>query len=148
MDRFWSKVDKTGDCWEWTGAKHSSKGYGSFWFEGRSVKAHRLAYKIAFSPIPDGMFVCHSCDNPSCVNPDHLFLGTNQDNQSDMYAKGRGRKCVGSESPHSKLTEDDIKAIRTEPKVRGYGVKLASQYGVSTALISQIIKGAAWSHIS
>lgn len=91
--RFWFRVDKTGDCWTWTGGT-SRNGYGAFWTkEKRLVRASRFSYALHYGPIPDGMVVCHRCDNPPCVRPDHLFLGTQGDNMRDMWQKGRqGRR--------------------------------------------------------
>jgi len=88
MKRFWDKVEKTDGCWLWTASK-SEDGYGYFRFDGGMRKAHRMSWLFTNGEIPEGMFVCHSCDNPSCVNPEHLWLGTNQDNQDDMNEKGR-----------------------------------------------------------
>ena len=88
IQRFWSKVDKRGACWNWTASRMVS-GYGVLKFRGRTCGAHRVAYELTHGPIPDGMVVMHSCDNPSCVNPAHLSLGTICDNMRDMYAKGR-----------------------------------------------------------
>jgi hypothetical protein len=89
--RFWEKVDKSGDCWIWKAFKNK-QGYGRVGFvAGRSVNAHRVSYVMAYGEIPDGHFVCHKCDNPSCVRPDHLFAGTRQDNIDDMMIKKRGK---------------------------------------------------------
>lgn len=88
MDRFWSRVDKDGACWEWAGARHP-QGYGVFSAGGRSLRAHRFAFQLANGPIPEGMFVLHSCDNPPCVNPAHLRLGSHADNMRDMSARRR-----------------------------------------------------------
>jgi hypothetical protein len=87
-DRFWSKVDQSGDCWIWT-ATRSGKGYGQFGVDGRLVIAHRWAYEAERGSIPPGLFVCHRCDVPACVRPDHLFLGTAKENSEDMVRKGR-----------------------------------------------------------
>jgi hypothetical protein len=90
--RFWAKVDKNGECWEWTGSRQGN-GYGRFRTvggrQGRTDYAHRLAALDALGPVPDGMEVCHRCDNRRCVRPDHLFYGTRTDNVRDCMAKGR-----------------------------------------------------------
>lgn len=88
--RFWQFVDKSGDCWVWTGARNKA-GYGRFGQGGdtRMVYAHRASYELHYGPVPTGMFVCHTCDNPSCVRPDHLFVGTRGDNMRDAHQKGR-----------------------------------------------------------
>ena len=91
MTRFWSKVQKTDGCWLWTGSRNRTWAYGRFRSGPgrRSVLAHRFAWELVHGPIPGGLFVCHHCDNPSCVNPEHLFLGTHTDNMRDMVNKGR-----------------------------------------------------------
>ncbi|MFJ9387747.1 HNH endonuclease signature motif containing protein [Nocardioides sp. NPDC101246] len=88
MERFWSKVAKTETCWIWS-AYRDEKGYGSFGWNGKLIKAHRAAYELTFGPIPSGAHVLHSCDNPSCVNPDHLSLGTHTENMRQKVARGR-----------------------------------------------------------
>src|SRR6266850_5551698 len=87
-ERFWAKVDKTGQCWVWTGGKFRC-GYGVVKRDGKLLKAHRLAWQMHFGRIPDGAFIMHHCDNPPCVRPQHLFPGTNADNVADKIAKGR-----------------------------------------------------------
>ena len=87
LDRFWAKVKKGPDCWEWTAAKRY--GYGAIKWDGWTQQAHRVSYQIHVGPIPPEKFICHHCDNPGCVNPDHLFSGTSMDNTTDAKIKGR-----------------------------------------------------------
>lgn len=89
-ERFWEKVDKSGDCWVWTRSTNGS-GYGQITMPraGAPMLAHRVSWLLHYGPIPAGLFVCHRCDNPPCIRPEHLFLGTNRDNSRDMGAKGR-----------------------------------------------------------
>lgn len=89
-DRFWSWADRSGDCWLW---QHSTdaKGYGSYRVDGKLRRAPRIAYTLAYGPIPDGMIVMHTCDTPACINPAHLRIGTEKENTADMFAKGRDR---------------------------------------------------------
>lgn len=87
-ETFWSRVDQSGDCWEWTGARFP-RGYGTTRFEGKNWYSHRLAWVLTNGPIPAGLQVCHTCDNPPCCRPEHLFLGTIKENLQDASAKGR-----------------------------------------------------------
>ena len=98
-ERFWAKVDKTGECWVWTAAK-AGGGYGYIGVGGKVVRAHRLSYEWANGPIPDGIFVCHRCDNRACVRPDHLLLGDHAANMRDMASKGRNYKPFKSRCRH------------------------------------------------
>lgn len=133
MDRFLSKVDKTTDCWLWTGYR-CSQGYGRFWWKGTMKLAHRVSYELFVAPVGD-LCVCHRCDNPRCVNPDHLFLGTKAENVADMDGKGRRRPARGFALPHTKLSPEDRKKIRQEV---GPQREVARMYGVSQTTVWRI----------
>ncbi len=143
-ERFHSKyeVDAFG-CWIWTGARHGD-GYGHFGVGGSGVheKAHRVSYKIHVGPIPDGLIVCHKCDVRPCVNPDHLFLGTYQDNIDDAVSKGR--MAVGERSGVSRLTEDDVRLIRESPLSER---KIATLLGVHRGTVNAVRSGRTWGHL-
>ncbi len=145
--RFWEKVDKRGpdECWLWKASK-TPFGYGRFNFaKGFSPHAHRTAFYLANGPIPKGLYVCHSCDTPACVNPKHLFLGTPADNMADKIAKGRhssGVRPWGAKVNTSKLSASDAIAIYRSRKDRD---NLAKIYGVSTTAIRLIQIGKNWS---
>lgn len=146
--RFWSKVDRTGgpdNCWLWKAGRFST-GYGQFHVRGRSNVASRVAYDIYFGEIPAGYQVCHKCDNPLCVNPRHLFLGTTQDNTRDRDRKGRQSR--GEKVNTCKLTPDSVRQIRHLYATQEYTqVQLAKQYGVSQVQIGHIVRGEHWKHI-
>lgn len=147
-ERFWARVDKSGgdsSCWPWLGAK--DKGYGKLGFNGKNTSAHRVAYELTYGSILDNLFACHKCDNPSCCNPDHLFLGTNGDNIRDMVSKGRawlqqpGVAPRGSANPNAKFSPAQVVAIRdayANKSMTGRG--LAKAYGVGVNTISRIIQ--------
>jgi len=150
--RFWEHVDKTGSCWLWTGSKDKD-GYGGFTDENRrNIRAHRASWIIHFGPIPTGMNVCHKCDNPPCVRPDHLFLGTYQDNTIDMVNKGRhggGGKGVsrGSRNGCAKLNEQQVLKIRD---LLDKGEKtdiIAAKFKVYWLTIFNIKHRKTWKHI-
>jgi len=142
-ERFWAKVDKKGttDCWEWTGAK-LPKGYGVISEGGRNLYAHRVSWELQNGGIPPDMLVCHHCDNPSCVNPAHLFIGTMADNQQDMANKGRSSR--GERRWSSKLSKQDVHGIRQMLGQDILGKVIAKKYGMSQAAISNIKTGKTW----
>ncbi len=154
-ERFWPKVAKTADCWEWT-ARRNPKGYGQTTArDGRGVLAHRLSWELHFGPIPVGMLVCHHCDNPPCVRPDHLFLGTRQANARDSVRKGRqtwqqhpDRLARGERVGGVRLTEDRVREIRARRSTGATYRSLGDVYGVSPSTIVLIIHGKTWRHVA
>jgi len=152
-ERFWSKVNKSGECWEW-GASFNTTGRGQFKLNGMMVLAHRLSYVMNHPITIDLMeghreiLVCHRCDNPKCVNPSHLFLGSHNDNTKDMMDKGRHHDGKGEKCPTSKLTEAQVREIRIKyANGRISQRQLALEYGVHQATIFRIILRRTWSHI-
>lgn len=143
-ERFWDKVDKSGDCWIWMAVRHKKMGYGLFGLSHRQlVLAHRFAYEQAFGAIPDGLSVLHRCDNPPCCNPEHLFLGTRADNIADMCAKGRHPH--GETHGYSKLTWDAVRAIRAIYRERrATQTQIAEQFGVDQTTVSLIVLNRIW----
>lgn len=142
-ERFWDKVNITEGCWLWT-ADHNGR-YGIAILPGRKrIFAHRASWELANGPIPKDMFVCHKCDNPLCVRPDHLFLGTPYDNVQDMIHKGRTNWPKGEVQGNSKLTEIQVRAILKDP--RPY-VLIAKDYKIGPDSISRIKNGKRWKHI-
>ncbi len=156
--RFWSKVEKGATCWNWGAAIWKSNGYGCFTIRSLSYRAHRISYEIHFGN-PHGLMVLHTCDNRHCVRPDHLFLGTHQDNMDDMTEKGRaasGKKHRahlhpdtirrGSSNGNSRLTEDKVREIRSLFPSKS-ARELGAIYGVSRIMIRKILNREAWFHI-
>lgn len=139
------EFDTNGGCWLWTGLI-SQEGYGRVCKGRKSYLAHRESYRT-FVGCPDGMLVCHKCDVRSCVNPAHLWLGTNDENMADMAAKGRAKpsRVHGMAHPHAKLTDDDVLAIRQSSTSDG---KLAEIYGVANETIRKARSGKSWKHLN
>ena len=145
--RFWSKVKKGKGCWEWQGAKLID-GYGLFYLdsENRTYRVHRLSWEFVNGKIPKKLLVLHKCDNPPCIRPSHLFLGTNMDNTQDQLKKGR--LIVGENHSQAKLTQGKIIKIRKLYKQRNTSyAKLAKKFRVNSTTIAQIIRYEAWKHI-
>lgn len=145
LDRFNAKCQKTDGCWIWVGARKPS-GYGNFYLNGRYLGSHQAAYLLHIGPIAGGLYVCHRCDNPSCVNPEHLFLGTPSENQADMAVKGRavGIREGGERHPNSKLTKEAVALIREKRKEGALLKELAAEFGVSESNISVICSSKGW----
>lgn len=143
-DRLLAKININAEsgCWEWSASKR--QGYGKIKVDGKYIGAHRVSYAIHRGVIPSGMHVCHQCDNRACINPEHLFLGTNADNMADRDAKGRGVIFRGENHGSSKLAEADVLAIRASKLSQR---KLAAIYGVSGRYISSVRTGKNWAHL-
>lgn len=147
-DRFWPKVDRRGpdECWPWKGSR---RGFGHGQIGGAGgrgtspVGAHRVSWEIHYGPVPIGLCVCHRCDNPPCVNPSHLFLGTHADNVADKVAKGRGRAASrpGAGNPNAKLTESDVAEIRRRLLTGEPGTAIARDFGISSTHVYWIRDG-------
>jgi len=138
---FWDNVIKRNNgCWEWQGGCND-KGYGCCQYKGRQRYAHRVAWLLMYGKIAEGMFVLHKCDNPLCVNVEHLFLGTHSDNMKDMAIKGRGAR------PGAKLNSKEVSEIRARYKNRIGLKKLACEYMVSPSTIWRIVRKKTWRHV-
>jgi hypothetical protein len=144
-DRFWAKVDKRGkkDCWEWA-ASRDSLGYGRIRSGSRILSAHRLSWELHKGPIPVGLSVLHRCDNPPCCNPVHLFLGSQQDNVSDMIMKGRRKVFRGIENGNARLTENIVRAIRATMEPQR---KIAKQFNICQSTVGKIKNRKIWRHL-
>lgn len=150
-ERFLLKIHKTKDCWLWVGAKMGS-GYGVMRDSDQSMQgAHRISYKLYKGDIPKDKIICHTCDNKSCVNPDHLFLGTQSDNMQDMHKKGRanfgGRNQTGKNNNAVKVTEDQVITIKKLHKQKIKQADIAKITGVSRPNVWCIVHGKSWNHI-
>lgn len=153
--RFWAKVDTSGGsnaCWEWTAGLN--KGYGKIGVKMSYQLAHRVSYELHIGPIPKGLHVLHSCDNPACVNPIHLFIGTNDDNIADKLSKGRQASPRGMKNANAKLTPEAVRDIRENyvPGSQGsrqkYSLRyFARKYKVSHPTILRVVKNEGWDHV-
>ncbi len=147
---FMRKVQKTDTCWLWIGHRQEY-GYGKFRWQGEAVQAHRVSWELHRGHIPKGVQICHKCDNPPCVNPDHLFLGTQSDNMQDCKRKGRFHPPpTGKGSAHNqaKLSDADVFHIRRSYRSGVPARSLASRYKLTRAYIYKVISGATWQHLS
>ena len=149
--RFWAKVDRRShsECWPWKGC-FNSKGYGRMRVRHLYLRAPRLSWIITFDrPIPDNHVVMHRCDNPACVNPSHLAIGTARDNTRDAWLRGRfqGRveRTRGERNYRARLTADDIRAIRNSGDT---SATLAAHYGINRGTVNKIKRGALWRHVT
>lgn len=153
-ERFWLKVDKEISdifcdgtrCWEWVGSLNKD-GYGLY-YNGRNIGSHRYSYLITFGEFDTKLNVLHKCDNPKCVNPHHLFLGTQQDNMRDKFKKGRQSRVIGELSGNSKLKEKEVIKIYKMWNSGNYLQReIAKMFGVTREAISLIVNGKKWNYL-
>lgn len=144
-ERFLIYTKQGPGCWEWVGHKDPN-GYGRLNIGGKPILAHRISYMLQYGDVPDEMDVLHKCDTPKCVNPEHLFLGTQADNVRDMHEKGRALKrgLKGTEHNLAKLDEAAVRAIRASTEPDG---KVAAAFGIARTTVSDIRKRRSWAHI-
>lgn len=148
-ERLWPRVERVGECMEWQGTRNEH-GYGALRVDGRLIKAHRFAWEITHGPIPDGLDVLHSCDNPPCCNPDHLSLGTARDNAAEMVERGRHACSLstshlrrGERHPAAKLTTEAVASIRGRVEREPVSA-LAREFGVARATIRAVRDRQTW----
>jgi hypothetical protein len=151
LRRFWSKVEQhsPSECWPWRGCRNA-KGYGRLAAHGRFLRAARVSWVIAFDrEIPDGHLVLHRCDNPPCVNPSHLSIGTYRDNMRDAKLRGRLPSNLeawrGEQSYRTRLTDNDIRIIRASTDRHA---AIAARYGLNRSTVSKIKRGERWQHVA
>lgn len=148
--KLWNKIDTSvgpNKCWEWSGTRYRG-GYGGITLAGgKNTGSHRASWELHFGPIPDGMYVCHHCDNPPCCNPLHLFVAHQKDNMKDMRSKGRHTPLRGSLSPLSLLKEADVLKIACMLSNGDTHRTIGAAFGVSQNVISKIAIGASWRHV-
>lgn len=142
---FWSRVDRAGSgCWNWLGPTSTSTGYGV----ATSMNAHRLAFELAHGPVPDGLNVCHHCDNRICCNPAHLYAGTQQQNVDDRTRRGRSARVLGTDQPGAKLSEDDVREIRRLHATGQWSYpRLAARFGIHPQNIGRVVRREGYANV-
>lgn len=145
--RFWQYVEKSDGCWNWTGYKR--RGYGRLAVARNRMKdAHRLSYELHAGAVPDGLYVCHHCDNRACVRPDHLYLGTQSQNIRDAYQRNRMppkfQTQGGTGNTNAKLTWEQVREIRRIAKRRGTHAYIAERFSINIKHVSSIVTGRVW----
>ncbi len=142
-EQMWDRVEKTEGCWIWK-ERRPVEYYGRFSINGKIWSAHRLSWTLTFGPIPEGLYVCHHCDNKRCVRPDHLFLGTCADNVADMHRKGRNAMLRGTQVGRCKLSEETVHLVRATSGLINH-TELATRLGICSAQVGRIRRKVSWS---
>lgn len=143
IDLFFQNIEKTSDCWLWEKGS-LLKGYGLFALNGANILAHRFSYLYHYGELPNNLMVCHTCDNPKCVNPKHLFLGTSKENLQDMAKKGRRK---GEKHACAKLTENQVLDIRKRVQNGEKPTVVAKKFNISYNYLRDIVRRKYWTHI-
>lgn len=149
VGKFWNLVNRCGDsCWSWMMSK-TKRGYGVFYFNGRRTTAHRFAYASSRGPIPENMCVCHTCDNPGCVNPDHLYLGTHNDNMRDKAERKRvvSNPLKAERHWNAKLKNQDVIEIRNLWKQGWKQKDIGNKFGITARYVCEIVGRRCWRSI-
>ena len=141
-----TKIGQRHECWEWQGNAPQGR-HGHFSIKAKAVIAHRWIYEMCCGPIPSGMVIRHKCDNPKCVNPIHLTIGTPRDNVMDMHERGRGADRRGEKHPLAKLDAETVLKIRAGKEVGRTNSDLAAEFGISNQHIGKIVRRENWRHI-
>lgn len=146
IERFWSKVQKTKGCWNWIGGSFTKDGYGQIGIDGQMRRSNRISFLINKGKIGEGKYVLHKCNNRKCVNPEHLYLGTQFENMRDALKIG-SLSSKGEKNGRSKITKKDVLKIRELYKLGQKQIELAEIFGIARSTISHIIRGYTWKHI-
>lgn len=150
-DRFWVRVEKraSNECWPWIGKKKNKQARAVFYIrDGRWISASRFAWFLTYGISPNkDQVIRHTCDNPACVNPSHLLIGTQAENVADMWRRNRGRPAKGEKHPKAKLTAEKVVSIRNAYKNGGVILRIAKEHGVSWTAIKHIIDRRNWGHV-
>lgn len=150
MNTAWQKrilakiVEDANGCWIWQGQPNPQNGYCHTSFDMQHTSVHRASYIAFKGPVPTGLYVCHTCDVRTCVNPAHLYAGTPKQNQADSFARKRARKALGEEHPCTKLTADKVRQIRS---MSGMNTEIAAVFGIDPSTVSNVRRRKTWKHV-
>lgn len=151
LDYFLARIDTSGDCWLWTGyavGRPGKPGYGRVYYGGRLFLAHRLSYALHNGDLPDGALICHTCDNPPCVNPAHLYAGTVQTNARDAVERSLYVPKLGEANPGARLTTAQVQEIRARWGSGEKQADLGREFDITASHIYRIVHGEAWRHVA